>query len=401
MIGTPEAGDWPASADVAIIGGGIVGAATAFYTERAGLRTLVLERRGGLATLTTPRSLESFRAQFDDAASVAMMRESIAVFEHLGEVLGRPGYDISLRQQGYLFVTSRPDGPQRLRARVARQQALGLDDVELMDGGEARRRFPYLAQTVTAASFRARDGWLASHEVTYGFAAASGARFFLDTEVTALQVRSGRVVGLETNRGRVDTPRAVIAAGPYSGRVAALAGVQVPLWPVRRHRAGIKRDDRIPGWAPMTVSLDSGAHWRPEGPGAFLAWAGAMDEPAGEPRDEVPADWTFPARVLEAVALFSPFWEDVASDLRRDNVTLEAGQYTMTPDDRPAIGACSEVDGLYLNAGYCGHGVMGSPAGGRLAADAIARRLDESDNPFSPSRFERGSRLLTEKDMVL
>ena len=213
--------------------------------------------------------------------------------------------------------------------------------------------------------------------------------------------RSGRLVGVDTSRGRVDAPRAVIAAGPYSGQVVALAGIQAPLTTVRRHRAGIKHDDRIPTWAPMTVSLDSGAHWRPEGPGAFLAWAGAFDEPPGEPRDDVPADWTFPALVLDAVAHFAPFWEQVAADLKRDNVTLEAGQYTMTPDARPLIGPCVELGGLYLNAGYSGHGVMGSPAGARLLVDLILGRASEDRNPFSPSRFAGRPRVEIGEKIVL
>lgn len=387
----PLAAEFPGSADLVVVGGGIVGAATAFYAARAGLRTLVLERRAGLATLTTTRSLEAFRAQFDDPEDIAMMRESIATFETFAEVVDIPGYDISLHQQGYLFVTQEPDGPARVEARVARQRTAGLPDVECLSGDEARRRFPYLAPDVTAAAFRARDGWLASHEVTHGFAAASGARFFVETEVTGFELRSRRLTGLRTSRGSVATPRAVIAAGPFSGRVAALAGLSLPITPVRRHRAGIKSHPLIPRGAPMTLSLETGAHWRPEGPGAYLGWSAALKERPRPPKDEVAADWMFPALALGAVARFSPFWDEIARSLTHSNVTVEAGLYDLTPDAKPLVGACAEVDGLYFNTGYSGHGVMGSPAGGRLVVDLMLGHTDRATNPYDPGRFTTGS----------
>ncbi len=389
---TPAPSEFPATADLVVVGGGIVGAATAFYASRAGLKTLVLERRAALATLTTTRSLEAFRAQFEDAEDVAMMRESVSVFENFADEVGIAGYDISLHQQGYLFVSQERDGAQRVKARVEAQRKVGLADVEYLSGDEARKRFPYLAGNVTAASFRARDGWLASHEVTYGFARGSGARFFVETEVTGIAVASGRVAGVETTRGRVDAPRVVIAAGPYSAKVAALGGATLPLAPVRRHRAGIKAHPLIPRDAPMTVSLESGAHWRPEGPGAYIGWSKALPEKPREPSDDVRPDWRFPALALAAVTRFSPFWEEVVRSLSTANVTVEAGLYELTPDAKPIVSGSGAVEGLYFNTGYSGHGVMGSPAGGRLVVDLILGRRRESDNPFRLARFGKGAR---------
>jgi sarcosine oxidase subunit beta len=195
--------------------------------------------------------------------------------------------------------------------------------------------------------------------------------------------------GVRTSRGTIVTPRASISAGPFSGQVAALAGVEIPFFALRRHRGGIKAHPSIPRDAPMTVSLDTGAHWRPEGPGAWIGWSGAFEEQPEEPREQVPADWTFPALALEAIAAFTPFWADVAESLTRANVTVEAGQYDMTPDAKPLIGE-SELPGLFLNTGYSGHGVMGSPAGSRLCVDLMLGRADARSNPFRPSRFREG-----------
>jgi glycine/D-amino acid oxidase-like deaminating enzyme len=387
-IHTPSADDFPARADLVVIGGGVVGAATAFYASRAGLDVLVLERRTALASLTTTRSLEAFRAQFDDAADIAMMKESIGTFERFGEIVGLPGYDLSLHQQGYLFVTQEPEGEGKVAARVAAQRAAGLDDVEHWTGLEAHRRFPWLSADVSAAAFRQRDGWLASHELTYGFAQASGARFFVETELTSFAIAKGRLEGVVTSRGEVRTPRAVVAAGPYSGKVAALAGVSFPITPVRRHRAGIKAHELIPRDAPMSISLETGAHFRPEGPGAWFGWSSAFEEPPREPTDDVRADSTFPALVLDAVSQFAPFWDDVARTLKSSNVTVEAGLYDLTPDARPVIGASGTVAGLYLNSGYSGHGVMGSAAGARRLADLIVGREREEANPFRLARFD-------------
>jgi len=383
-------GEIPRAADLVVVGGGIVGAATAFFASRAGLNTVVIERRSGLATLTTTRSLEAFRAQFEDPEDIAMMLESIGVFESFGDVLGLPGYDISLHQPGYLFVSQAEDGADRVEARVRKQRAAGLEDVELLSADEARRRFPYLARDVQAAAFRARDGWLASHEATYGFAAGSSALFCLETEALGFESRDSCLEGVRTSRGTIATPRAVIAAGPFSGRVASLAGLEIPFGAVRRHRAGIKAHPLIPRGAPMTVSLETGAHWRPEGPGAYLGWSAALDERPEEPREEVNPEWTFTALTLEAVSRFSPFWAEIAGSLTHANVTVEAGQYDMTPDAKPLIGSAGGVEGLYLNAGYSGHGVMGSPAGGRILVDVILGRMSEAENPFSLFRFARG-----------
>lgn len=377
----------PQRADLVVIGGGIVGAASAFFLSRAGVEVLLLERLPALARLTTPRSLEAFRAQFEDADDIRMMLESIGVFERFAEVVGLPGWDISLHQQGYLFATLAPDGPRRIETRVAAQRAAGLEDVVALSGAEARRLFPYLAPEVSAAAFRARDGWLASHELTYGFAKASGAMILLETEVTGFELAKGRLEAVATNRGRVATRRAVIAAGPYSGRLAERADVSLPLTAVRRQRAGIRSHPLIPREAPMTISLDDGAHWRPEPPGAYLAWSGALQESPREPCDDVPVDPDYPAIVIDAVAALSPFWRRVTESLTRANVTLEAGLYDLTPDARPIIGP-SPIEGLFLHCGYSGHGIMGSAGGARLLSDIVVGRERPETNPYRLARFD-------------
>ncbi len=180
----------------------------------------------------------------------------------------------------------------------------------------------------------------------------------------------------------------VIAAGPYSGRVAALAGVDLPLRIIRRHRVTIGQHPLIPQDAPMVIDQDTGAHWRPEKPGAALAWA-QTHEPPGEPLDDVPANPRFVHEVLEGVYRLCPFWLDVAESLRRDQVTVQAGQYTVTPDDKPIIGPHPQIAGLYFNTGYSGHGIMGAPGGGRLLADLVSGQHQRRRQRLQPAPAER------------
>src|SRR3954453_17956334 len=111
----------PRSADLVVIGGGIVGAATAFYAARAGLSAVILEKRPALCTLTTPVSTGAFRLQFDNPEEIALVREGVELFERFAEVTDLPGYDLGLRQQGYLFCTTDEAGMRRQQEWVTRQ----------------------------------------------------------------------------------------------------------------------------------------------------------------------------------------------------------------------------------------------------------------------------------------
>src|SRR5262245_37623305 len=193
----------PRTADVVVIGGGIVGAATAFYAARAGLRCVVLESRSRLCTLTTPASTGAFRAQFDNPEETRLVQESIAAFERFDEHVGLPGARIGFERRGYLWLTTTEAGFARQRELVARQRGWGLTDVELLDGDEARRRFPYLSPEVVGARYRAGDGFLEPRRITMGFAAGSGAAFSLETPATGFERVGDRVVGVRTARGTV------------------------------------------------------------------------------------------------------------------------------------------------------------------------------------------------------
>ncbi len=378
----------PATADVVVVGAGVVGCATAFRAARAGFRTVVLDARPRPATLTTPAATGAFRLQFDNPEEMALVREGIELYEAFAEKTGLPGYDLGLRKQGYLFCALDEDAVTRQRELVARQRTFGLDDVELLDGDEVRRRFPYVSDRVLQARFRANDGFIDQVRLAWGyaFAASAGpgvdrpagaaeATFAFGQRVTELRVVANRIVAVQTHDGAVAAPIVVLATGPFLGRTAALAGLDVPIAPTRRQKVVVADAPEVPQDAPMTIDEATGAHWRPALRGAF-ALLTEQGTPSGDPVWSVPTSADFAFRLLDpassdSVAAVAPFWADIWE--RGVNWVIQAGQYEYTPDHRPFVGA-TPVDGLWLNGGWSGHGVMGSGGGSRLVIDAITGR---------------------------
>ena len=390
------ASDLPPQADLVIVGGGIAGAATAFHAARAGLRPVILERRPAVCTFTTAVAAGGFRLQLDDEEEFRLISESVDLFLDFDEATGQREYGPGVRPQGYLWVTTEEARARVQRRLVELQRGWGLTDVELIDGDEARRRFPFLGPDVLQARFREGDGLLDPIGLTLGLAAASGATVVARCDVTGFQLEGDRLLGVETSRGRVGTEAAVVAAGPFSGVVAAAAGVDIPLEAVTRQKLVLPDVPAVPPDAPMTIDDDSGAHWRPALRGASLLFTDPATLPS-EPVEEVPTDSRFAFRLLDpdspvSVARVVPFWREVWD---RGNAPwlLQAGQYTETPDRRPLIGPTG-VEGLYVNAGYGGRGVMGSPAGSRILVDLVTGKLADADNPYRLDRaFEERPRL--------
>jgi sarcosine oxidase, subunit beta len=387
-IYTPTAETFPQTADAVVIGGGIVGVATAFWLSRAGLDTVLLEMRDGLSTLTTPNSIECFRAQFTEPPMAALAVPSIQVFENFAEVIGLPGYDISIRHQGYLFVTDDEDMLPGLRAAVDRHHSLGVTDSEFLDHDELLARFPYLSDRVVGATFRQRDGWLSTHEATQGFAKGSDARFLISTRATRIQTDAQGVCAVETTRGIIATRVVVNAAGPFAGVVGRMVGLDLPLEPVRRQKVFISPKPQIPQDAPLTIDLAEDAYWRPETGGAYIAWVDP-DEPAGEPAEELPTEWDFAATVIEKLIRLNPFWEEIADSLKSEDLHPSAGQYVYTPDEQPLIGPVPGVPGFYVNCGYWA-GVMLSPEAGRRIAQLVTGEMEAEQNPLRPTRYAEG-----------
>jgi len=386
---TPSEEQFPETADAVVIGGGIVGVATAFWLSHAGLDTVVVEMRDGLSTLTTPESIESFRAQFTEPAMSELVQESIEVFENFADVISIPGYDIDLHHKGYLFVTDDEQMIDEVKAAVETHHELGVNDSEFLTGEEARSRFPFLSETIVAGTFRQKDGWLSTHEATQGFAKGCDAQFVLSTKATDILQDADGVCGVETTRGTISTRAVVNAAGPFAAEVGQMLGLDLPLEPVRRQKVFLSEQPLVPQDAPLTIDIVRDAYWRPETGGAYIAWVDP-DEPVDEdPSEDLYTDPYFAAIVLEKLIKITPFWEEVAKGLKKANVHPSAGYYVYTPDDQPLIGPVPDVPGFFLNCGYWA-GVMLSPAAGKRVADLVTGQMDPKENVLRPTRYEEG-----------
>jgi sarcosine oxidase, subunit beta len=378
------------SADAVIIGGGIIGVATAFWLSRAGLATVVVEMRDGLSTLTTTASIESFRAQFTEPAMAALACESIAVWENFAEVTGLEGYAIDLHHGGYLFLTAAEEKIAAVKQAVAGYHAVGVTDSEFWTADEIRTHYPWISPDVKAGAFRARDGWFSAHEVTQGFArAAEKARFFVRTRAIAIERDPSGVTAVVTDRGRIATRLVVNAAGPFAIQIGRMVGVELPIYQMRRQRVFVAPHPKIPQNAPLTIDIDNESYWRPETGGALLGWHNP-DEPKSDPMEEPAGDWDFPAYNLEMVSRLSPFWNEVVEELTKEDLSVYAGQYVHSPDDQPIIGEVETVPGFFLNCAYW-PGVMLSAAAGRWTADLITGKMQPADNPLRLSRFAEGA----------
>jgi len=393
----------PATADVVVIGGGVIGCATAFFAARAGVSVVVLERRAALATLTTPVSTGAFRLQFDNPEEIELVREGVDLFESFAARTGLDGWDLGLRHGGYLFCSLTDATVERSRRLVERQRDWGLIDVELLTGDQARTRWPWLSEAVRGARYRARDGWLDPKRLSVGFATAAsnadripdatpggGATFVTRAGAQEIVLDGDRVRSVRTKRGEISAAAVVVSTGPFLANTVALAGIGVELRPTRRQKLVLPWLPQVPADAPMTIEEETAAHWRPYLGGAIALFTDA-DTPPSEPHDPVPIehDWAFgllDPRSPHALARVAPFWRDVWADgAPSTHWFLQAGQYEVTPDRRPYLGPLGP-DRLFLNGGYSGHGIMAGTGGSRRVVDLITGAAKAADNPFRPDR---------------
>lgn len=280
----------PPTADVVVIGGGIVGISTAFALARAGLRPIIVELGDSLANLTTANASANVRAEYASRAEVELINDGLAFYGDFPAQTGLAVHDadIDFELHGGMFATTEPDGTARLAALVERQRHLGVIGASVLSGDDARRDYPWLATEVTAAMIRPHDGWPSAIRATESMARASGATICLDTAVDDFIVQDGRLTGIRTSRGIISTGRAVVATGPF---VATLIRALLPIRLVRRHRLTLGSHPAIPrGGAADRRSRFRGIlappeRWRDPGlaPG-LLGWTTAL---AGADRPEL------------------------------------------------------------------------------------------------------------------
>ena len=379
------------TADVVIVGGGIVGSSTSYHLTTAGCRNVVVIERGtSLGKGSTGKSMGGVRAQFATPVNIQMSLYSIPFYAAFEETLGYPcGY----RAQGYLFMATRESHMNYLRANLERQVALGLKTARLVSAGEIRRLYPQLrGDDIVGGSFCSTDGFVDPYSAMNGFmswAADHGARLWKNATVTEIKVERTRVTAVETTRGTVQTNTVVNAAGAWAAEIASQVGVELPVVPLRRMLVPTEPFDQFPHTAPMIIDMTNGFHFRPESLGFLLAW----NDPEETPGFKTEFEPSFIEKVLTRAADRVPVFENVAVNPKR----AWAGLYEVTPDHHCILGAVDEVRGFFLANGFSGHGVMHAPSTGKILSDLILTGSTSVVNPelLSVNRFATG-RLLEE-----
>ncbi|HVN10940.1 MAG TPA: FAD-binding oxidoreductase [Kineosporiaceae bacterium] len=380
----------PARAEVVIVGGGVVGTSAAFHLAEAGVDVLLVER-GQLGGGSTSKAAGGVRAQFSDALNVALGARSLAAFAAFAE---RPGQEIDLHRTGYLFLLTSPEEVDTFTAAAALQNELGVP-TKVLDAADAASLAPGLrTDDVLAATFHPGDGYCAPESVVLGYARGArghGARVLTGVEVVGLEPGpSAGSCSVVTTAGRVDVAAVICTAGAWSAPIGAMAGVHLPVTPLRRQILLTEPLSRraataLPPSMPMTIDAATTLYLHREGPGVLLGMSWAGEQPGFH--TEVDDGWL--PDLTDAIARRVPLLLDVGIASRW------AGLYEMTPDHNALLGEASTpaCGGRFLYAtGFSGHGFLQGPAVGEVLRDLYLGRTPFVDvDPLSAGRFAEGS----------
>jgi glycine/D-amino acid oxidase-like deaminating enzyme len=364
----------PARAEVVIIGGGAVGASTAFHLATGGVADVVVLERETLASGSTSRSAGGARLQFADELNVRLSLRSLEEFERWDALIGEHVSfvpEIAFHQVGYLFLLDTPDLVETFRGALAVQQAHGVPSRELTPA-EAAEIVPQLElDRILAATFCPRDGHMSPESVVQGYAAAAvarGARVRQGCPAIGIEQAGGRITGVRTEQGTIATDTVVCAAGAWSREVGEMIGIEIPVHGEPRHmwfspENGGLRDD-----LPLTIDFTTSFYFHREGPGiVFGGREVALEDVAEHALERLPLILDLPIQ--------STWW----------------GYYEVSPDHNAIVGELSAPGRFLYATGFSGHGFQQSPAIGEHLAQLIRGEQPEFDlGGFALERFARG-----------
>ncbi|MBI4279612.1 MAG: FAD-binding oxidoreductase [Armatimonadetes bacterium] len=371
------------TADVAIIGGGVVGLSIAYHLlkRQKTLRVVVLEREPMVGTVETARATGGIRHQFGTEVNIRLTQLSIPFFQHMEE---ETGVSSGFVPHGYLFVTASAERVQAYQANVALQRRLGVD-VRLLTPDEIGAAYPWMRNDdLVGGTLCMQDGSADPYSVVQGLyrgVRTLGGEVLTQEEVTEIAREKGRITGVRTPNETVAAPVVVSAAGPYTTRVAALVSVDIPVKAERRQVVVAVPLPEIPEDIPFSIDGDTGWYVHMAGKSAMLL--GGTDK-TGPPDPTV--DWSVVEDNLQKGVQRVPAMERVQV------MRAYAGLRSTSPDYQAIVGPVPEVPGFYVAAGFSGHGFMHGPAAGQVMAEMIldGRATSVDAAPLSPTRFREG-----------
>lgn len=402
--------------DVAIVGAGVIGAATAYHLASLDpkLRIAVIEQ-DHVGHGSTARSFAAYRKQFRSRvhirASVLSQRE-LEGFERMCGI--SPG----MRQIGYLFLYSDASQLDKAASVVSRQRELGVDDVAVLTGEQVRAKWPYIDGKIAGATWCPSDGYLDPLAIAQGYieaAKAKGVRVYQGERVTAIEATKGAVEGVRLGDEVLRASKVVLCTGAWMRRLAP----EVPVAPVKRYiytTPPLKQRD-VSSF-PMTI-LDLGPYVRCE---ARVSLAFAYDEKPEEPSDEqirnarpLPDEPDYgidpgfrsndgaegyATEIMVRLSEAMSFWLEEEIGV----ADASCGYYEVTPDHRCVIDRSPSIQGVYFAAGASGHGIMHGPAYGMLAADLVLdrpARIEGAREAFALGPLLRGEIRPDPEDMII
>ena len=368
----------PDRAEVVIIGGGVIGTSIAFHLAEAGITDVLLLEREQLGAGSTSKAAGGVRAQFADRLNIELGARSLAAFAQFAQ---RPGQEIDLHRVGYLFLLSTREDVAAFERDVALQNELGVRSW-MIDPAEAARLSPMIAtEGLLAAAFSPDDGHCAPESVVLGYATAArrlGATLRTGTGVTGLETVGDEVRFVHTDLGRVEAGAVICAAGAWSQAIGAMAGVDLPVTPVRRQVLFTEPMPELAPVVPFTIDFATSFYFHREGRGLLLG----MSDPEQAPGFELGYSTDWLPRLGAAMAARAPRLLDVGLG------TGWAGLYEITPDHNALIGRAAAPANFLYATGFSGHGFLQGPAVGEVVRDlylGVQPFLDVG--PLSADRF--------------
>lgn len=367
----------PPRANVVVIGGGVIGTSVGFHLAEAGVDVCVLER-SELASGSTSRAAGGIRAQFSDPLNIALGLRSIEAFERFGE---RPGGEIDLKQDGYLFLLDRPEDVESFERSVAIQNEHGVPS-RFVDLDEAQHLCPLAGlDGVLAATFSPRDGHASPDAVAQGYAAGvrrHGGAVVTGCAVTGIETRGAEIHRICTEQGEIETNTVVCAAGVWSPELARMVGLDLPVEPILRE-VGYTSPSDLPEGIPLTIDFSTGFYFHREGPGLLFG----MADQGQPPGFDAPTDPAWLERVTAVAERRLPRLLElgIAGGWK--------GYYEVTPDHNALIGETVGVSRFLYATGFSGHGFLQGPAVGEVMRDLVLGQAPFVDmSPLGVERFE-------------